>query len=328
MATLLPSIRYRIVDTATGAAIPGAKVYTYAAGTTTPKDSYTSSTAGVANTNPVIADARGEVLIWLSGAYKIRITDADDNVIDEEDNVVDLTSGGTFAAPNFTGTATYAGTSMTWSGNPTHSGNHTFSGNVTINGNTAIGNASGDTLTIAPSAVTWTNGATHSGAHTFSGAVALASTLAVTGATTLNGAATFGDAVGDALTFLGTPAGRLLGGAANLTASNLTNISSLVIDGTVYVRVGGYVIMGGAFSADIVAGSTTTSFEMDLPVASDFSSGSDASAAAFRDTSSSLATQHAIGSASPSSNKIQFGWTSDADTASRSWVWFAVYKVF
>lgn len=57
----------------------GGKVYFYEAGTTTPKDTYTDSNGLVANTNPVILNARGEADIWLGdGAYKVLVTDADD----------------------------------------------------------------------------------------------------------------------------------------------------------------------------------------------------------------------------------------------------------
>lgn len=274
MASLLPSIRYRVVTDA-GAPIPGAKVYTYAAGTSTPKASYTSSTASVANANPVIADARGEVLMWLSGAYKIVIRDADDSLIDEEDNVVDLTSGGTFETPKFTGTVTYSGTTMTWSGNPTHSGNHTFSGNVAVNGNTSIGNASSDTLTIAPNAVTWTNGATHSGAHTWSGAQTCSSTLAVTGATTLTGAltangnVTLGDTIADTLTFNGLLTGNIAPGAYTPTVTAVANCSSPSAQVAQYIRVGGRVIVMGSVTLTVTsAASVSTQLGISVPFAS------------------------------------------------------------
>lgn len=53
------------------------KLYAYAAGTTTPKDTYTDEGGLTANTNPVILDARGEAPIWLgAGAYKLVLTDA------------------------------------------------------------------------------------------------------------------------------------------------------------------------------------------------------------------------------------------------------------
>jgi len=279
MASLLQSIRYRVVDD-NGAPIPGAKVYTYAAGTSTPKASYTSSTAGVANANPVIADARGEVLMWLSGAYKITIKDPDDVLIDEEDNVVDLTSGGTFATPTFTGTVTYSGTTMTWSGNPTHSGNHTFSGNVTFNGNTSIGNASGDTLTIAPNAVTWTNGATHSGAHTWSGAQICSSTLAVTGATTLNGAVTLGDSAADTVTLTGTPAGLLLADSYTPTVTAVANCSAASAQTTQYCRIGNRVFGSGVVLFTVTSNTTITQLGISIPIASNFAGTGNASGTA------------------------------------------------
>lgn len=64
----------------TGAPLSGGLVYTYEAGTSTPKDTYTTSALSVANTNPVVLDSEGYPTsggIWLSGTYKIIIKDAD-----------------------------------------------------------------------------------------------------------------------------------------------------------------------------------------------------------------------------------------------------------
>lgn len=58
----------------------GYKLYTYDAGTSTPASTYTSSTGSSANTNPVIADSRGEFDLWLDASklYKFILkTDAD-----------------------------------------------------------------------------------------------------------------------------------------------------------------------------------------------------------------------------------------------------------
>lgn len=85
MPSLAPLPKFRFF-TAGGTSTPvrplvGGKVYFYEAGTTTPKDTYTSSTGLVANTNPVILNARGEADIWLGdGSYKMVVTDADDVV--------------------------------------------------------------------------------------------------------------------------------------------------------------------------------------------------------------------------------------------------------
>lgn len=54
----------------------GGKLYTYAAGTTTPKDTFADESGDTANPNPVELDARGEANVWLGdGAYKFVLTD-------------------------------------------------------------------------------------------------------------------------------------------------------------------------------------------------------------------------------------------------------------
>lgn len=75
--TMLINPKVQFFDSS-GAPLDGGKVYTYAPGTTTPKASYTDSTGGTANANPVVLDARGEASIWLDGSYKIKLTDGAD----------------------------------------------------------------------------------------------------------------------------------------------------------------------------------------------------------------------------------------------------------
>ena len=75
---------------ANGVPLSGGKVYTYSAGTTTPKSTYTDSTGVTPNTNPVILNSRGEASIWLSGNYKIILKDSLDNQIWSVDNVAQL----------------------------------------------------------------------------------------------------------------------------------------------------------------------------------------------------------------------------------------------
>jgi len=88
--------------TTAGAPLIGGKVYTYAAGTTTPLASYTDSTGATANTNPVILDTRGEAAIWLSPAsYKFLLKDSNDVTIWTSDNI-----GGLNISPAFTGVPT------------------------------------------------------------------------------------------------------------------------------------------------------------------------------------------------------------------------------
>lgn len=75
----------------TDAFLVGGKIYTYAAGSSTPQTTYTSSSSISAQTNPIILNARGEVdnPIWLTEGllYKLRLFDASNNFIREFDNV-------------------------------------------------------------------------------------------------------------------------------------------------------------------------------------------------------------------------------------------------
>lgn len=73
----------------TGAPLAGGRLYTYAGGTSTPRATYTDSTGGIANTNPVILDARGEANVWLEQgvAYKYVLRDANDVLIWTVDNI-------------------------------------------------------------------------------------------------------------------------------------------------------------------------------------------------------------------------------------------------
>lgn len=87
MATLSPLPKMQFFSTA-GVPLVGGKLYTYAAGTTTPLATYTSQSGITANTNPIILDSRGEANVWLSSAaYKLKLTTAADVEIWTVDNV-------------------------------------------------------------------------------------------------------------------------------------------------------------------------------------------------------------------------------------------------
>jgi len=74
--------------TAGGVPLSGGKLYSYAAGTTTPLTTYTSSSGSVANTNPVILDSRGEADVWFSSAtYKLKLTSSTDVDVWTVDNL-------------------------------------------------------------------------------------------------------------------------------------------------------------------------------------------------------------------------------------------------
>lgn len=63
----------------------GGTINFYEPGTTTDKDTYTTSDLTTANANPVVLDANGRATIWLNGNYKCVIKDSDGNTIRTED---------------------------------------------------------------------------------------------------------------------------------------------------------------------------------------------------------------------------------------------------
>jgi hypothetical protein len=88
MTTLTPTPKQQFLD-ANGNPLVGGKVYTYAAGTTSPLTTYTDQSGSVPNTNPVILDSRGEAAIWLGVAsYKLKLTTSTDVEIWTVDNIV------------------------------------------------------------------------------------------------------------------------------------------------------------------------------------------------------------------------------------------------
>lgn len=88
-----------------GNVLTGGKLYTYAAGTTTPLASYTTSAGNTAHTNPIILDAAGRVPsgeIWLSSArYKFALYTSVNVLIATYDNIA---GAGVLLPLNFTGT--------------------------------------------------------------------------------------------------------------------------------------------------------------------------------------------------------------------------------
>ena len=84
--------------TNTGAVLTGGKLFTYAAGTTTPAAAYTNSTGGTAWTNPIVLDAAGRVSgsgeIWLTDGinYKFVLKDSNDVLIATYDNISGINS--------------------------------------------------------------------------------------------------------------------------------------------------------------------------------------------------------------------------------------------
>jgi hypothetical protein len=267
----------------------GYRLYTYSAGTSTPKATYTDSTLGTSNANPVELDTRGEADVWLSGNYKLILkTDADVTVW-EVDTVNDLGSGASLAAVTLTGALTITSTAVTWSGNPTHSGNHTFSGNVVLNGSLTVGDAAADSLTVNPNAVTWANNPTHTGNHTWSGTQ----------------------------TFSANPAGKILSGTYTPTLSNSSNVSASTARSCHYTRVGDVVMVTGAVDiTPTVASNTQTDLYISLPIFSQLTDsyqlgGAGAESSFTRTNNSAMAI---IGDAGPNSARCSFNAGSTANS--------------
>jgi len=90
-----------------GNPLSGGKLYTYAAGTTTPQATYTSSAGATFHSNPIILDAAGRVPgsseVWLQFApYKFVLKDSNDVLIATWDNVSGIGAAETMPE-NFTG---------------------------------------------------------------------------------------------------------------------------------------------------------------------------------------------------------------------------------
>ena len=74
---------------ANGAPLVGGLLNTYAAGTTTPIQTFTDATAATPNANPVVLNARGEASVWIlpNMGYKFVLTDQYGTLIWTEDHV-------------------------------------------------------------------------------------------------------------------------------------------------------------------------------------------------------------------------------------------------
>lgn len=79
-----------------GNPLSGGKLYTYAAGTSTPAVTYTSSSGSAANANPIILNSAGRppAQIWLvaNSTYKLVLADANDVVLWTMDNIPGIAS--------------------------------------------------------------------------------------------------------------------------------------------------------------------------------------------------------------------------------------------
>lgn len=156
MASLSPTPKLQFFGS-DGLPLVGGKLYTYAAGTTTPLATYTDHTANTSNTNPVILDSAGEADVWLpeTTAYKYVLKDADDVTLFTVDYVSvpltansfaspppigsDVPNSGTFTTLNVTGAAIFESTAdftedVTFGTDASIDGDVTIAGRLSLTG--------------------------------------------------------------------------------------------------------------------------------------------------------------------------------------------------
>ena len=75
MPSIMPTGKQQFTNNA-GVPLAGGKVYTFEAGTTTPKATYQDAGGTVESSNPIVLNARGEALAFWHGAYDVKVTDA------------------------------------------------------------------------------------------------------------------------------------------------------------------------------------------------------------------------------------------------------------
>lgn len=98
MATLATNVSFQCFGP-DGKPLVGGKVYSYAAGTTTNKATYTTMQGDVPNPNPITLDQNGKAKIFLGdGAYRLRIFDKNGALIDDIDQISRYVTQSEFAS--------------------------------------------------------------------------------------------------------------------------------------------------------------------------------------------------------------------------------------
>lgn len=75
-----------------GEPLSGGKLYTYQAGTTAPKATFTTADGDVESANPIILDAAGRATLFLTGSYKFTLTDSNDVLVRTTDDITAFTA--------------------------------------------------------------------------------------------------------------------------------------------------------------------------------------------------------------------------------------------
>jgi hypothetical protein len=134
-----------------GNVLSGGKLYTYAAGTTTPAATYTSNTGAASHTNPIVLDAAGRVPaeIWLpvGQQFKFIVKTSTETLIGTYDNILPINDPGSINSllSNVTGTNTIAATATPTITSYSTGATYSF---VAANANTGAVTISIDGLTV------------------------------------------------------------------------------------------------------------------------------------------------------------------------------------
>lgn len=88
MASVIPTLPNQYFDD-NGNPLSGGKVYTFEAGTTTPKTTWSDAGQSVANANPIILDAAGRAKIYWRGTYDIEVRNSANVLITTMEDVDD-----------------------------------------------------------------------------------------------------------------------------------------------------------------------------------------------------------------------------------------------
>lgn len=76
------------VSDSSGNPLAAGKVYSYEAGTTTPKALYTDQSQSVEASNPVVLNSSGQAQVYANGSYKLVVKDSDDQTLYTWDNLL------------------------------------------------------------------------------------------------------------------------------------------------------------------------------------------------------------------------------------------------
>ncbi len=101
MGSLLFYPKFHALDS-NGNILASGKLYTYIAGTSTAKATYSDRAATTPNANPVVMDSRGEATVYLTGLYKLVLKTSADVTVWTMDNVQGDTQGNYIFYPDST----------------------------------------------------------------------------------------------------------------------------------------------------------------------------------------------------------------------------------